>query len=169
MHWNRSWSLQGIGLGLLMIAGGCGGVKGPELAMVTGIVTLDGQPLPEARLVFQPSGKAASPSIAETSPDGRFKLAFNRNKSGAMIGTHQVKITTAKLVSGDGGKETFRPEKLPPRYNGQSELAYQVQPGRNNFEIKLESHGSPTRPGQSWSTASQYDARQVRSNPYASR
>lgn len=120
---------------------GCGGgvTDGLTLAPVTGVVTLDGKPLPHARLVFQPSGEKASPSVAETGDDGSFELKFTRIRKGAIPGQHTVRVTTAGVLTAADGKETVIEEKLPERYHAKSELKYEVKPGGNRFEIGLES------------------------------
>ncbi len=131
--------------GFAGLLAGCGGGTGPELAKVTGLVTLDGQPLPKARVVFQPSGPNASPSTAETREDGSFELYFRRDAPGAMIGQHSVRVTTAGIVSDDSGNETTVPEKVPTRFNKDSGLTFEVKPGRNEFEISLDSKPDPVK------------------------
>lgn len=109
---------------------------------MTGKVSLDGQPLPHARVVFQPTqGEAASPSSAETEDDGTFRLAFNREREGAMLGDHRVRVTTATVVTDASGQEKVVPERVPTRYNYQSELQFKVQPSDNHFDISLQSQG----------------------------
>lgn len=148
----RCWRPFGMGFGLaaLLLAVGCGGgAGGPDLAFVTGVVLLDGQPLPDAIVVFQPTGPQGSPSNAVTTADGRFELSFNRNRKGAIPGDHRVKISTARLISNENGDETEVPEKLPPRYHEKTELSYAVKPGKNEFEIQLDSKGAPKGRGAS--------------------
>jgi len=131
--------------GFAGLLAGCGGAVGPELATVTGRITLDGQPLPKARVVFQPAGPNSSPSIAETRDDGTFELMYRRDVAGAMIGAHTARITTAALVTDDSGKETPIPEKLPPRFHKNSGLSFEVKPGENTFEIPLDSKPDPVK------------------------
>ena len=54
-----------IVLGLIC---GCGGESGPELATVEGYVFLDGQPLPDATVIFTP--ESGSPSYGTTDQEG---------------------------------------------------------------------------------------------------
>ena len=131
--------------GIVGLLAGCGGASGPGLAKVTGRVTLDGQPLPKARVVFQPSGPNASPSTAETREDGTFELMYRRDAAGAMIGSHKARVTTAGLVSDDAGKETVVPEKVPSRFNKNSQLTFEVKEGENNFDVSLDSKPDPVR------------------------
>lgn len=66
----------------------------PELAPVSGVVTLDGQPLPEAEILFQPTSGRASTGVSDK--NGNYTLLFNRNTNGAKIGPHDVSIITYK-------------------------------------------------------------------------
>lgn len=118
---------------------GCGGSVGPELSFLAGTVTLDGSPLSDARIVFQPSGKDASPSVSETGPDGSFELKFNRDRKGVIAGTHQIRVTTSRVITDANGRETEIVERVPSKYNSKTELTYDVKPGNNQFDIKLES------------------------------
>ncbi|WP_437221985.1 hypothetical protein SH661x_002576 [Planctomicrobium sp. SH661] len=132
------------GMVLLVGGSGCSRRPGPELASVKGIVLLDGKPLPNASLLFQPSGEFASPSYGVTGKDGRFELSFNRYKKGAMPGEHEVSLSTAGLVVATDGKETYQDESLPARYHRDSKLTYVVKANEHNFfEIKLTSEKDP--------------------------
>lgn len=124
--------------GLACVGGaGCGG-GGPDLAPVEGTVTLDGAPLPNARVVFQPQGPG-SPSSGITDEEGHYELLYAPGRKGAMIGRHTVRITTyAQGRADENGEPTFTPEHVPPRYNSQTELSAEVQPGSNTFDFPLE-------------------------------
>lgn len=128
-----------LSLSLLMVAAGCGG--GLPLAPVEGIVLLDGQPLPNATVRFIPQSKEGSSSIAETDADGKFQLTYTRDKSGAWIGKHKVRVNTSKVISETSGLETHIVEKVPDRYNQKTTLEYEVKSGRNTFELSLRSGG----------------------------
>jgi hypothetical protein len=67
---------------------GCGN-DGPELAEVTGVVTVDGKPVPGAVLTFVPTG-GGSPSYGGTDTLGKYRLMFTDTKYGAMIGDQQT-------------------------------------------------------------------------------
>jgi hypothetical protein len=64
---------------------------------VEGIVLLDGQPLPQARVQFVPdlTGQEAKlASSAVTDDKGRFTLQFDaREEFGAVVGRHRVLVT----------------------------------------------------------------------------
>jgi hypothetical protein len=127
----------------LLVLAGCGD-GGPELGKVSGTVTLDGKPLPKARIVFE-GGPDGSPSYATTDEDGHYELKFGVDKPGAMVGEHLVRITTARTEPADSlGREMIsHPELLPPRYNEESELTKEVVPGKQTIDFPLVSGDEP--------------------------
>jgi len=121
-----------LALGLLA---GCGGQDGPPRGTVSGKVTLDGQPLAGATVTFYPEG--GRPSVGITDESGNYELAYTADKSGAAVGKHTVRITTAQ-ISGEGVSPDKMKEKLPAKYNDQSELTVEVASGSNqnvNFDL----------------------------------
>jgi len=125
---------------LLLIAAVCIGCgpSGPELGEVTGKVTLDGEPVHRATIIFQPVAEGGSPSIAETQEDGSYELYYT-DRPGALIGEHEVMITTGRQISTEeGGGEV--PEMLPPKYNEQTELRKTVEEGGNVINFDLSSN-----------------------------
>ena len=114
---------------LIVLVVGCG-PAGPELAPVTGRVTLDGEPLYPADVVFQPDG-AKPPSFGRTDEDGRYTLGYKRGVEGALVGPHTVRIM---IVT----EQTRGPQLVPPRYNTESELRREVLAGEENvFDFDL--------------------------------
>lgn len=113
---------------------GCGG-DGPERGVVTGKVTLNGDPLPGADVVFQP--EEGSPSLAVTDDKGRYDLMYTRDKRGAMVGEHVVQITTPTTGTDTQGNEVRVPQQVPPKYNAGSTLTCEVKPGKNTYDFEL--------------------------------
>ena len=113
-----------------LLAGGCGGSGGPELAEVSGIVTLDGRPLEGAGVVFKREG--ARHSVGWTDDAGHFELTYLRDIRGAVVGVHTVKVTMAD-------EEAGVPESIPARYNRETTLHRTVESGSNEFEFTLTS------------------------------
>lgn len=127
--------------------------SGPVLVPVTGVVKLDGQPLPKARVVFQPSGTNASPSVGHSAENGSFELAFNRQRKGAIVGKHKVSVTTSAVRQNESGQDVLVPERIPQQYNNLTELKYEVKNSSNHFDIDLTSAGVIVQPDQSDGTA----------------
>lgn len=119
---------------LLIVVGctGCfgGGESLPELASVTGTVTMDGAPLAGANVLFQPqSGKT---TFATTDENGKFELMYNQDTEGATPGSYTVKISKEKNPEEPGMN------LVPPKYNDQSTLTADVKmDGENDFQFDL--------------------------------
>jgi hypothetical protein len=123
-------------LSIALCAAGCGRA---DMGEVSGVVTLDGKPLPNAFLEFIPTGESGSTSSGRTNDDGKYELMFSRDISGAWLGPHRVRITTRDVTTDEKGREVWLPEKVPPRYNTKTELTCDVKTGSNRFEFHLES------------------------------
>ena len=94
-------------------------------------MTLDGQPLANADVTFQPEG-AQRPSTGRTDADGRYELAYKRGQMGAIVGPHTVGIyVSTELVR--------NPPPIPDRYAVKSELHPEVKPGDNVYDIDMTS------------------------------
>ena len=119
-----------IALGLAV--GGCGG--GPTLGRVEGTVSLDGKPLPNAKVEFQPT--SGSPSYGETDAAGFYSLMFSPGNEGAIPGQHIVRISTYQADPKPGSTE-FTPESVPEIYNSQSTLKETVETGSQTIDFNL--------------------------------
>lgn len=119
---------------------GCNG-DGLNLATVEGVVTLNGEPLAEARIVFYPEGGGRL-SHAITDLDGSYSLMYVDGVQGALPGTHKVSISTfveADPDSDDPLIKTGQRELLPPQYNSMTTLTAELNPGQSeklDFELK---------------------------------
>jgi hypothetical protein len=121
---------------------GCGG--GDKIVPVSGTVKLDGKPLANAMVSFQPTSTAKNPtagigSYGNTDADGKYSLkTADTDKSGAIVGTHRVQINL-KVESDDRPAFNRPPPKLlPPKYNRNTELEFKVPPGGTtaaNFDL----------------------------------
>lgn len=117
---------------LAFTAAGCS--SNSNLGTVSGTVTLDGNPLPNGIVFFQPAH--GRPSSAITDEAGRYALTYTTNTQGALIGKHIVHIRTE--MEGTDGKPAIR-EYLPARYHENSELSAEVKAGHNEIDFKLTS------------------------------
>ncbi|MEN1678136.1 MAG: carboxypeptidase-like regulatory domain-containing protein [Planctomycetota bacterium] len=121
----------------LVGAAGCGG--GPfDFASVSGVVTLDGEPLSNAivRFIPQRSGESTlvgPTSHAVTNEEGRFRLETYQGRNGAVVGPHVVSVSTLeqRLVDPKNSDkvEIVTPERVPKRYRNPSELEFDVPSG----------------------------------------
>lgn len=115
---------------------GCGGPTNGRVA-VTGVVSLDGQPLESGHVTFQPMGKGNT--TAGPVKEGRYKIPADK---GPMPGKYRVIIesfveeqTSSPEFDGPSSKQI-----LPARYNLDSELEAQVaESGKNEFAFELKS------------------------------
>jgi hypothetical protein len=103
---------------LVALAAGCG--SGTSFAPVSGRVTLNGAPLANATVSFQPlapdgSRNAAPGSTGTTNENGEYKLVGPKGENGAWIGKHRVVITPA--VEG-GDSDARRPAPNPAKEKG---------------------------------------------------
>lgn len=126
---------------------GCGGGMDdmPDIGQVTGVVTVDGQPAGDLMVSFQP--QAGRPSYATTDASGAYELRYNRDTSGAKLGSNLVTISTA-TDDGDGagygdGNQEENTELIPAKYNTMAsenpEMTVEVKSGSNEFNWDLES------------------------------
>ena len=118
---------------------------GPEIATVRGTVTLDGDPLPHAAIVFNP--EHGRPAGATTDENGNYTLNFSEGRRGALPGTHRVIITTRRSPWKDrsGVLQPASGERLPAQYNSKSTLTFDVEPGQVNIaDFDLESPPNST-------------------------
>jgi hypothetical protein len=125
----------------MLLTAGCGDNSG--LSQVRGRVTLDGQPLSEATVLFTPVA-GGSTSIGKTDSSGEYSLAYSPDKWGAEPGPHQVWISTAS--SGDADSDPpLAPtiERVPPHYRQRSGITVEVTAGRNEHDFPLTTAGLP--------------------------
>jgi hypothetical protein len=103
----------------------------PDLAPVTGTVTVDGQPADKASVSFEgPDNKV---SFGNTDTTGRYELNYIHQLKGAAIGANTVKITTR--IEAPPGAGYVDP--IPAKYNARTTLKADVKAGPNviNFEL----------------------------------
>lgn len=128
--------MRGGCLGLLLVCGllvlpGCRGASDqPELGDVEGVVTMDGQPLPNVIVVFKP--QKGRPATGQTNEQGKYKLTYRAGVSGSKVGPTDVSFEYP--IGGSG-------PAIPARYSTQSELKVEVKAGRNTLDFPLKSGG----------------------------
>ena len=131
----------------LVLSAGCGDVP-DNLGRVSGKVTLDGQPLANATVVFSPK-TAASQSIAVTDANGEYSLLYAAKIRGAEPGEHRVAVSTFTEGDPDGDPPVAKvAERVPYKYNLRSELSATVSRGKNTVNLDLATDGPVVQPDQ---------------------
>ena len=123
---------------LLLCCYGCSGDAG-NIATVEGIVTVDGNPIDRATVIFYPA--AGRSSNGYTDDSGHYSLVYIKSK-GALIGSHKVTITTAlERDYDDGATRDAREEMMPERYldRYKTDLTANVESGDNKIDFNLKS------------------------------
>jgi hypothetical protein len=121
---------------------GCGS-KYPT-APVSGTVSMNQKPLPDAAITFQPIGGGMA-SVGVTDKDGRYTLEYlTGERSGAVVATHRVIIRTHRRSNTeDTSRDTSDPsarDPIPRRYNDASELTMVVpSEGTESADFDLKS------------------------------
>jgi hypothetical protein len=158
---------------VLALASGCTGMEGDEqaegpdfanLVPVSGVITLNGEPLQGAVITFLP--KAWSPGLGETNAKGEFTVSSS-NRPGIAPGDYKVAISLLLspegVPQGVGPRSSLTPpqslvaakEILPREYTdlGSSKLTATVKPKGGHFEFDVKAPGlvipaPPTSPAQ---------------------
>jgi hypothetical protein len=125
--------------GLIMVTAGCGKkvAPPPPLGLVTGVVTLDGQPLSKASVSFVPTGPQGHGAHGFTDEAGRYEVTYDADHAGAVVGSHRVEIRTGGEGYDKDGNFFESKERLPAKYHSQSRLTAEVVAGPNDINFEL--------------------------------
>lgn len=120
---------------LLVTVIGCG--KGPDLGTVTGIIKVNGEPLPFAYVKFEPVTPPRNYGSAYADAEGRYELRFNESRNGAPVGKHRVSIIAARGDELPSDAPKAARVQLPASYNESSDLVADVKAGDNEIDFDL--------------------------------
>lgn len=129
-----------------MLLAGCG--SGSNTAQVDGEVTLDGKPLPDIHVVFQPDNTDTETkgvgSYGLTDNEGKFTLKLSDSeRNGALVGEHTVTLSdkrTEDPEDSDAGKTANVPRSRIPRKYREQPPTFEVKSGTvNQAKIELTS------------------------------
>lgn len=131
-----------LGCALLsLMVNGCGGSNTPMTYPVTGVVTFQGRPLPDAVVMFFAEGGRSA--TGATNAQGEFTLTTFVPGDGALSGLKKVALGELAVEAKEG--DLFLPKPKPPRFSvrytdpNQSGLEFEVKPGaENKFAIDLK-------------------------------
>lgn len=128
---------------------GCGGGSdGPKLSTVSGVVTVNGEPVSGLTVYFEPADGATSQ--AATDAQGRYTLIYPGGRQGALPGQHTIRIigrdpqldeNILGEIAAEQGKTVEELKALPvvpKKFNVDSELTYEVIAGSQVHNIDLE-------------------------------
>ena len=121
-------------LSLITIAG-CGS-SDSGLGQVTGVLTMDGQPVENGSIEFIPES-GGRPSLALTDAEGRYEVYYLPNVPGALTGKHRIRFEVAKAKPGDPG--LVRPKR---RRKGSGAVVLEpsnvdIVQGENEVDFKI--------------------------------
>ena len=112
---------------VLCITGCSGSTDQPEVADVSGVVTLDGKPVAGVNILFQPeSGRAA---VGLTNEQGEYELLYLDGVPGCKLGTNTVGF--------DWPPGSPNMIAIPPKHTGANAFKFDVKPGGNVFDITM--------------------------------
>jgi hypothetical protein len=139
--------IHAVGLVLTFaVLAGCGDSSAYTLVPVSGVVTLDGEPVPYTNITFIPQGSTENPSpgpgsAASCDDQGRYQLTTVRGEPGAVVGPHSVVIVAhgpPRTTSGDQDIGPRPPELFPPQFNTNTTLTFDVpEDGTTTADFKL--------------------------------
>jgi hypothetical protein len=121
--------------GLLFLSGCGGDIERPEIATVTGTVTLDGNPIDHGIVYFYPDstkGTKGPMAMAEIGPDGKYSIKSAGDRDGAIIGFHQIRV---EIRQPPKDERDTQPELMTlPKFNDQKQsgLTGEVKAGTEN-------------------------------------
>lgn len=133
---------------LVLLAASLAGCGGSQSVGVAGTVTLDGQPLPEGLISFEPISKSAGQRRDAMIENGDFALPANEGVLPGMEFKVEIKSfrkTGRKYLNADMGASHDEVEQIiPAEYNTASTLQIEVaaESERNRFQFELSSQGS---------------------------
>jgi hypothetical protein len=127
-----------------LLAMGCND-SGLNLTPAEGVVTLDGQPVADAGVMFVPSDPSQGlPAMGVTDAAGAFSLR-TVNDDGAVVGDYRVSISKSEQslhpVPGSRALRHIVKRHVPEKYEGAdtSGLTATVAEDENHFEFPLSS------------------------------
>lgn len=140
------WGVLFVVASAWLCLAGCGGDG--KLAPVSGVVKLNGKPVADVELLFQPEAGDSTkspgpPATGVTGPDGRYTLkVVGEAKTGATVGKNHVLFSgkaSAEDFSEDGKKRGKPAVSIPPRYSNEAKMEFDVPRGGTSsadFELK---------------------------------
>jgi hypothetical protein len=144
-RWTAPIRVAGVCVSVLLF--GCNREGLPGLGRVSGTITVDGKPVPEALVTFEPVDGSAAPAMGRTDSSGLYELYYSRGNKGAKTGENIVRVNTYRETGDDDSRQIQR-ETIPSRYNVNTELKATVDRGNNKLDFALKSGGEIVQPNE---------------------
>lgn len=130
----RRISCATFALSVLFLSSGCD--QGPPLGSVSGTITYEGEPVEKATITFTHVEEGRS-AWARTDESGFYQLKFSDGRSGALLGENSIKIETSRVGADENGDFVELPETLPKKYNADSDVKREINPGEQTLDFAL--------------------------------
>jgi hypothetical protein len=112
---------------------------GPSIGVVSGTVTIDGQPVSGGVISYVPADGAAPPATSNIE-GGKYEVRTMAGKKFVQISAPHVVGKRKEYEGPDAPLVEITDERLPAKYNSQTELTFEVKPGANkqDWDLKLK-------------------------------
>jgi hypothetical protein len=133
---------------LSLLSSGCTPKSGADTLPVSGAISLDGVPLDQGVIQFEPQPPGGKAVIAATPiKDGKYQ--FPAGAGGLLPGAYRVVISSVPSAAAmpsdpikamEQASQPPPPDRIPRKYNVESKLQAEVKAGTpNNFDFPLTS------------------------------
>ncbi|QDS98818.1 hypothetical protein [Adhaeretor mobilis] len=127
-----------LGAVLVLACCGCGNQNVLGKVVVEGLITLDGEPIPNGEIRFYPSGDTHGPVSGAPIKDGKYVA---KGKGGVPIGTHHVDIRAFRADKNAAADPEGGPAEqyLPAKFNTETSLTATIEPSTTSLDFPLKS------------------------------
>jgi len=136
MHSIRRLAKPAMPLLGLIVCFGCSGSRDenlPPTISVTGVVTYQGKPVPDASIMFYPT-QGRKPATGKADASGKFELSTFGKNDGVLAGEHKVTVNAYETTS----EGVSMKSAIPVKYTTPSNTPLVVNVSESDNEIKLE-------------------------------
>ena len=138
--WRNRTCLAFIGL-LFALSGCTGSADGVSRQAIAGTVLIDGQRLARGSILFLPENRPAkgdgSAPTGDVIVNGRFLIS---SEKGLIPGMYKIMIFSERKQHEEPGMaDPSAEEKIPARFNANTELALNFKDGIKDLKIEIES------------------------------
>jgi FlaG/FlaF family flagellin (archaellin) len=125
--WHTKDSAFCGGLAVLLVLAGCGG----PTTVITGLVTLDGQPVPRAALEFCPTSGKGRVSFTKTDDAGRYRVSVSPTEMSVVITATKIDGQEENPYDSEGPLVDRVVNYLPKLYGYEEKTPLRADPVEN--------------------------------------